>query len=1292
MSYAMDEIIKKRQQEKLTKQITQQQIEPVVPLQPQIKEVVQPEIQPTEIVPPTQNFISEEAQIKRFGGIVGSDEYKNYKLEHDVSGKMKSFRTGEKLIEPDISMGEEIYRHMLRPVDDETWDKMSRTDQAKMLGKRAAQVPLGLIIGIPIEIVKLPHKAVLTTKQLLKNFQNGQPWDTPEQNIYMPEHATTLGEIPTLMKAKQIYIESGLRPKTANVLIAFEALGDAAIWTSCFKAVKSFTAPKMKLKPGEQVSRTSQIKTSLEKTKSKVVDSTSEYMFLENAKVVKDYGGKIGDTYLKVTPAGLNSMEVAVIQRVKGLWGKTRQRFEAKFGKDNNKIYQGAMGNEIKLASDIVPVKKVEPTIKKVPVPENIQQGVSEVLTEMELSRPGKREWFEGDLLAPGGGYVKGIPSTFPKWLPPEMRSTKLFESVTEKMGVKGSQFTKPEQRLVEELRREMARKADIPIEEMTLNKIADTYRGFEEVRKAEKIFSDAMIELYETPKIGQAGKLITQKEIGNLETIAKYKDIDDATFRAISKVVTGKQVVGDLTNAEYTSLAKTMGTMAKVDEVAKEMQFGMLGGKFSPAYNYARYIEETTKNTSNFMPIASDVYIPVEDAFRFAKNEIYKWSAKKNDIWGKYNKVQFFEERRLVFDYIKGNKDIILKNEKLIPEVKIDLTNIAERMVSLYEEAGAFYKVDMTRFGRNYQPGYTNIGKFQLYKQDMNLEKTAKSLTAAARYQKRGSIEPVLDDASAVFDIYIRDLNMEKFVQPVVKNIDEGVYKTASNEVKGIIDNYVGEKLGYASEFERKLNHLGSKINGRLGTNMDPEVIKNLTDDMLLSVYSGALGLPRLDAPIRDLITTTMIGYGRMGPRFYGAAVKKAMTKNYIDYMREKGRLVEFGIPGGEEVAKTRLGLGAKRQAFRDIAETTLKPYGTMDNFARGVWSAQAEMQFDDVIARYNAGKITWEKAQKELQLDGMGKPVTRTMEQRILDGNLEGARDLYANNIIDEISFPYRRGTGAPVTYGVGGSLAFNLSNWNIHFAHTMGRWIKTGQWGNFIRFFAAGTVAKRSLEDTLGINADRFTAMGKIVNPTLAPTVQLGANLYEGIIAIKEDNRKKINASSDVIVKTLKALGRPGGVGLVNWDDFRKSYDSAGQFGVPEGMYRVYSKGKFKTKEYADFADILFRGMGFQTQKEAEVSEFLNRGANAKEELKQATAKVKELLIKAGMTSDNAEREKNIQQVDDLMKEFQISGNALNDIFGDFNEPVIQSLYESFSPGLKARFGPRFGELFKQEYNIK
>jgi len=321
------------------------------------------------------------------------------------------------------------------------------------------------------------------------------------------------------------------------------------------------------------------------------------------------------------------------------------------------------------------------------------------------------------------------------------------------------------------------------------------------------------------------------------------------------------------------------------------------------------------------------------------------------------------------------------------------------------------------------------------------------------------------------------------------------------------------------------------------------------------------------------------------------------------------------------------------------------------------------------------------------------MGLPTQNIIRKRLINNDLEGAKDHFTNQVIDEISFPYRRGTGASITHGMQGHTLFNLSNWNIHFAHTMGRWVKTGQWDNFVRFIAAGTAAKRSIEEAFNIDATRFTVLRRIANPTLSPTIQLLNNLYQGIIAIKEGNRTRLNAASDTLVKTLKALGRPGGVGLQNWEDFFKSYNSTGQPGVPEGKYRVYTKGgPSKTAEYADFSDILLRAFGFVSGQEFQNREFLNTTGNAVEDLQtQGREKVNELIIEAVNTTDPNTRKDKLNEAAQLIQDFGITGD-LGSSLENFMKPQVMRRYEEMPPILKARFGSWYSELIKQQYNVK
>lgn len=1243
------------------------------------------------------NFISNEEQIKRYGGVVGSKEYYDHKAKQYQDLAIPSGGMGigvgigvGAVNAPGLLLAGPMGQSLKRNIDQESWDRMSRIDQVKTLALGLPETAGSIVATMPIEIIKAPLSVAYTVKQLIKNVAKGDP-------IFSAEKGRV--SIPSWMKTRQEAIDQGYGELGADFLMISKGAGDLAIAGSLVAAVRSGLRPKFKTPEeikGQQVVKTEPIKAKYEVTKTEIRPSATinEYRPLENS-VAKKYGGNASNTFLKLTNAGEGMMELSVVRRMEGKISAGKAYVKSLFG-NPQKVYRGATGPEIKITSQTI--KTSSPETAKIierPVPVDIQEEASTIFMEMETSMPGQRFQMET-------GEFTGSKSTFPEWMPEKFRNTKLFQSFEEKLAKQSTgetvkKFTKKENQLFEIIRERVAANTGRKPTDISAEMLWNSSEKIIIRRTVRQNLKPIPLK----PQKGFENSLIKPEELENINTLAKAQGLAPEIIPELSKIITGKSAIGDLTHAEYVNLAQTMGTMTETPAILKRISTSWFGKHLSATGRHAARLEETTG-----VPIFTDFWEPIDNAFRLAKREEFAWSYRKNELWGEYNAPKYSRERDLVADYIEGNKKAIIENKILDSRTKADLIKIAEGQKVLNAEYKKFYDIKSERYGENYTPWFQEVGgRYQIYLSDIEGWPTLGKATP--RYYRTGGVSPVIRDPSINFDNAIRWLVKEKYVGPVLKQT-EGLYKAVDSATGAWMKKQVGYRLGYATEFDRWLNNFGTTINRWSGLNLPPDILRNFYDDMMSITYASALGLPRFDAPVRDFVTTNMIRYGRLGERFYGKATKEAFSPENIKWAREKGWLVEYGVPGGEELALAKAGMGRARATLRQGVESTMSLYQAGDNRLRIANALQQKYLFEEALDKYNAGKISWERAEKDMMLDKFSKSTQNIVRERIFSGNREGALDHMITQVIDEISFPYRMGAGAPATFGTGGRMAFHLGTWNIHFFNTVGRWARTGQWDNFIRFMAIGAVTNRSFERAFNIDASKFTTLARIMDPTLSPVLQFGSNLVQGLMAMKDENRTALNENWEAIIKTLSALGGPagvpivsayrgeisgGGVGVQRWLDFWKSVKNYEKYqkikGVEPNMFPVFDqKGNIST--YMDFADILWKAFGFVPMKSKEERVFSKQSRNAQLLYQQkGREKAVELIKEAMFTKDANERIQLLKEADEVINEWKITGDLGKSVGNDY-KPYIMRQYQSLSPALKERFKNWYNELINQGRN--
>lgn len=135
-----------------------------------------------------------------------------------------------------------------------------------------------------------------------------------------------------------------------------------------------------------------------------------------------------------------------------------------------------------KLTPEQITARKWQPVLKQlygdkleqkidIEIPDNVKETIGTVFSEMDVAEAGKRfayqDPFSADLI------FKGSKSTFPEWMPSELRQKKLFNSVQDKLLSGEEKFLTGEQRVIDVMREEVAKRTDIPMESITTKMLA---------------------------------------------------------------------------------------------------------------------------------------------------------------------------------------------------------------------------------------------------------------------------------------------------------------------------------------------------------------------------------------------------------------------------------------------------------------------------------------------------------------------------------------------------------------------------------------------------------------------------------------------------------------------------------------------------------------------------------------------------------------------------------------------------------------------------------------------------
>lgn len=1116
--------------------------------------------------------LTTEEQIAKYGGPVGSPEYRAYQAKQMNPGQANEFDASGKPTGVNLNALTGFTPQLPRSLastlgihlpDQEEWDKMSETDKIATAATATAFAAGRMVRDLPKAGASAVASVLLTTASPWVDLAKGKSADLAYEANKPVAQLPWLGAVPTYFQSFKQAQDSGMGPLGATIATLGKAAGDVSIFASLGEIAANVFRPRAPVTagglPGGPVQDVAPIKYAMEKDgvyRARPDGSLSEYYTIPKTTAKELAGGNTSNTFLKLTPAGSDSVELSVVQTRNGAIPKTVDYVKGKFGLPV-KNTEGDFGPEVKIQSQII---KINPTdnglIPKSPTPPD---GESTINPEI----------------------MKSIP---PKALP-----------------------------------------------------------GFE-------------------------NKPVTGTQLSTLEQIGDVNGIEPSVRDAVIRTVTGKDVIGEMNQSEYVKAAQTLATFNNMAKYSPPENGPSVFSQYvAPQRQWMRTYEEHSG-----IPLYSEVYTPMESGIRLRDTFRNSYRNEAREIFGNYaeSTPEASNGRRLVSAYMRGETGAITDNDSLNPQQKSTLIDIANKMRAVYDKIGPQVGVPTDIFLKDYQPRIQNIGGIhQLYKEGSDIPK---QLDFFAKFKRTGNLQGVqIDDALALFDIYVNSGSNKMFVEPALKRagaLAESLPKTLQGSVK----SYVQEKLGYAGNFEKFLDGFVPSINKKLGINLPADSARQLTNIGMSTMYSGMLSSPA--TWFRQTFQYPLFGYARLGPKFAAEAIKNGLSKAGMDEAHAKGILVDLGVPYGQELAKdTTLG-GSVVNNYRKATQQFVKPNSVVENAIRSITFHQAKLQWEDGLSRYNGGKINWPQFEKSIDMSAFSPVDRNIIRQKLVAGDTSGAFDHYARDIVDEVNAPYRRGASSRIGYGLAGKMGSSLMQWPIEMGYTLKRWAVTGQWDKLIRFYAASSAINRTMKETFGFDFSKSlfnqatggiipnSMLGPAQNP-YSPFVKTALDATNALSAFFNGNKEDFNKNASSVVRTLES-SLPGGVLAQNAKTFFRSYkegpDQDGKYSVKDDSGDL----RYKT----DFSG-LFWGqlMGFPTSQKVSESNLTQDMKNAQYDQTVAKQKILELM-----------QQDKMKEAGDIIAKtgIQITPKDLDDYYIPLNQRTFQTLPAM----LKARFAPQ------------
>ena len=698
-------------------------------------------------------------------------------------------------------------------------------------------------------------------------------------------------------------------------------------------------------------------------------------------------------------------------------------------------------------------------------------------------------------------------------------------------------------------------------------------------------------------PLRGFENEMVTGDQVDKIIQLGKELKLADVTLQAISQTLTGKTNIYDLTQEEAYAVSEATRAMP-AEQAIQGDDFMKINRSFT---HPARYWMEAAERELG-QPVYSEVYLPIETGSRLMSVYADRWMAESRDAFGKFAGIKYGEERRMLTNYIEGDKAAILENNTLSPEAKVELAKVGDWLITQYETLFKDMGITSERFFSVYSPKIRKAGGIHnIYKsEDLPVE-----IKPFFEFEREGSLDPIEDDALALFDIYTRAIGKKIYLHDALENAKTAIDRLPTN-LKKATNSYLQEKMGFKDGADEMFNNFAEKISDKTNGLIPKNIFKQAYDFLMTSSYAGALGLPRIMPIFRNSVQVLLTTYPEVGPQYFKEGMKRFYSNEGLAEIRDKGLLVKMGVPyGADLVTDTGQGVvGKGLDYYKDINRATMKPYASIDINNRGITYHAVKARFEDNWALFRDGKIKYEDFEKNINMDGFSptlQGILRGKFQKNTPEALEEAQDLMVVDILDRTQFPYRKGTQSRLHYGLGGKMGLQFAQWGWEYAFTLKSWISRGQWDKLIRWMGMSSAVKRTAEDVFGIDVSKWVAQGPFSGFPLGPIGKMASSAVSGINASLTGMDEEVNKHANDIYRSMQIYGGViTGVGVDRWTKFKESMDkeAAGiatstEPGKPYGIWS--STGKLI--RWVDFSELLKIAFGFTTPEGGEQSSRIN-----------------------------------------------------------------------------------------------
>ena len=503
-----------------------------------------------------------------------------------------------------------------------------------------------------------------------------------------------------------------------------------------------------------------------------------------------------------------------------------------------------------------------------------------------------------------------------------------------------------------------------------------------------------------------------------------------------------------------------------------------------------------------------SDSFIDLDVTARRAHNLNQVEVGKAVKLFTVDGKVLPMERRKLITQYLEAGTEKVRNNLVSFHNMTPAETNVGDRLAELYSELGDRLSIPILERFKNYQP-HLRAWANRINGVDVVDGVTADFLASPAGTKAFQSLE--MRQFFARFD-RTEDLiktgrnydALDLYLQYSKNGHNEAYMKNSWSKINSLLKSVPEVKdsnlIPLLESFREGVTHVTTTVMDkdikRTAANivakfgLPPEDGKRWFDLMLNASYQVNMSW-RPWQPFRNVwqvYNVLPIKTGSIN------VTNRAIRKMIKDPDKYKAEMIARGVFTDDAAQAQQIKALLQHQYPKgiqwvfDFGQKGLGWFTSSDHNTRIIAGLAADELFDKGLKKATVGGQPFSEGVflKKSRLETFDEPVQAAILKRVKEGNIEGARNLYAMEMVNETMFDYSKANKPIQSKGILGKMYYQYMTYPMNLASTMKRTMQNGSLSGKVKgaiAYGAGMSGIAAGMGALGVNNSNFLLWNQV-----------------------------------------------------------------------------------------------------------------------------------------------------------------------------------------------------------------